>query len=164
MFPTQRWNSHLWSLLDWQAGSLSLVLLKKPILTYKHKENHVQTLPLPSNPAFPQSAPICPSNMYFETFYIAQSVKNPPAMQETPQLIPGLGRSSGEGIDYPLQCSWASLVAQLVKNHLQCRRPAFSPWVGKIPWRKESIPTAVLWPGEFHGLYSPWCHKESDTT
>ena len=46
---------------------------------------------------------------------IAQLVKNLPAMQET-SLIPGLGRSSGEGIDYPLQYSWASLVAQLVKN------------------------------------------------
>ena len=30
--------------------------------------------------------------------------------------IPGSGRSSGEGRVYPLQCSWASLVAQLVKN------------------------------------------------
>ena len=27
----------------------------------------------------------------------------------------------------------ASLVAQRVKNHLQCRRPGFDPWVGKIP-------------------------------
>ena len=25
-------------------------------------------------------------------------------------------------------------------------------------------PTSVFWPGEFHGLYSPWGHKESDTT
>ena len=47
---------------------------------------------------------------------VAQLVKNPPAMQETPVSIPGLGRSSGEGIGYPLQYSWASLVAQLVKN------------------------------------------------
>ena len=31
-------------------------------------------------------------------------------------LIPGSGRSAGEGIGYPLQFSWASLVAQLVKN------------------------------------------------
>ena len=31
-------------------------------------------------------------------------------------MIPGLGRSLGEGIGYPLQYSWASLVAQLVKN------------------------------------------------
>ena len=31
-------------------------------------------------------------------------------------MIPGSGRSSGEGIGYPLQYSWASLVAQLVKN------------------------------------------------
>ena len=33
-----------------------------------------------------------------------------------PSSIPGSGRSSGEGIGYPLQYSWASLVAQLVKN------------------------------------------------
>ena len=33
-----------------------------------------------------------------------------------PGLIPGSGRSPGEGIGYPLQYSWASLVAQLVRN------------------------------------------------
>ena len=36
---------------------------------------------------------------------IAQLVKNPPAMQETPRSIPGSGRSAGEGIGYPLQYS-----------------------------------------------------------
>ena len=35
-----------------------------------------------------------------------------------PGLIPGLGRSPGEGIGYPLQYSWVSLVARLVKNPL----------------------------------------------
>ena len=46
----------------------------------------------------------------------------------------------------------ASLIAQLVKKKtcLQCRRPQFDPWVGKIPWRRERLPT-VFWPGEFHG-------------
>ena len=33
-----------------------------------------------------------------------------------PDLIPRLGRSSGEGIGYPLQYTWVSLVSQLVKN------------------------------------------------
>ena len=33
-----------------------------------------------------------------------------------PSLIPGSGRSAGEGIGYPLQYSWGSLVFQLVKN------------------------------------------------
>ena len=33
-----------------------------------------------------------------------------------PGLIPGLGRSPGEGIGYPLQYFWAFLVAQLVRN------------------------------------------------
>ena len=81
-----------------------------------------------------------------------------------PGSIPRSGRSSGEGIGYPLQYTWVSLVAQLVKNHLQCGRPGFDPWVGKIPWRRERLPTPVFWPGEFHGLYSPWGRKESDTT
>ena len=47
---------------------------------------------------------------------------------------------------------------------LQCRRPGFNPWVGKIPWRRERLPTPVFCPGEFHGLQNPWGHKESDTT
>ena len=29
---------------------------------------------------------------------------------------------------------------------------------------KGYLPTPVSWPGEFHGLYSPWGHKELDTT
>ena len=44
---------------------------------------------------------------------------------------------------------------------LQCGRPGFHPWVGKIPWRRERLPTPIFWPREFHGLY-PWGHKESD--
>ena len=35
---------------------------------------------------------------------------------------------------------------------------------GRIPWRREKLPTPVFWPGEFHGLYSPWGCKGSDTT
>ena len=32
----------------------------------------------------------------------------------------------------------------------------------KIPWRRERLPTPVFWPGELHGLYSPWSLKELD--
>ena len=46
---------------------------------------------------------------------IAHLAKILPAAGD-PGLIPGLGRSPGEGIGYPLQYYWASLVAQLVKN------------------------------------------------
>ena len=45
--------------------------------------------------------------------------------------IPGLGRSAGEGIGYPLQYSWASLVAQLVKN-LPARQET---WVQSLGWK-----------------------------
>ena len=73
-----------------------------------------------------------------------------------PSSIPRLGRSPGEGIGYSLQYSWASLVAQLVKDPLTMWETGFHPWVGKIPWRRERLPTPVFWPGEFHGLYSWW--------
>jgi len=48
---------------------------------------------------------------------------------------------------------------------MQCRRPAFNPWVGKIPWRGAWQPTPVLFPGEFLGQrslagYSLWGRKE----
>ena len=86
-----------------------------------------------------------------------------------PGSIPGWRRSHGEGIGYPLQYSWVSLVAQLVRICLQCRRPGFHPWVGKIPWRREQLPIPVFWPGEFHQLrnlegYSLRGCKKSDTT
>ena len=60
-----------------------------------------------------------------------------------PGSIPGLGRSAGEGKGYPLQHSWTSLEAQLTAM--------WETWV-------------LFWSREFHGLYSPWDHKELDTT
>ena len=55
------------------------------------------------------------------------------------------------------------------RNCLQCRRPGFDPWVGKIPCRREWQPTPVFLPGEYHGQrslvgYSPRGYKESDKT
>ena len=60
-------------------------------------------------------------------------------------------------VGLPLWLSWWRI-------HLQCGRPGFDPWVGKIPWRRERLPSPVFWPGEFHGLYSPLGCKESDPT
>ena len=50
----------------------------------------------------------------------------------------------------------ASLVAQLVKNLPAMQGPGFNPWVGKIPGRRERLPTPVFWPGEFHGVAKSW--------
>ena len=52
----------------------------------------------------------------------------------------------------------------MVKNLPAMWETWFDPWVGKIPWKKEQLPTPVFWLGEFHELYSPWDHKELDTT
>ena len=61
--------------------------------------------------------------------------------------IPGLGRSTGEGIGFPLQYSWASLVAQLIKN-----LPAmWETWVWSLGWedplekRKATYSSILAW-------------------
>ena len=51
----------------------------------------------------------------------------------------------------------------------RCRRHSLDPWVGKTPWRRKWQPTTVFLLGKSHGQrgmvgYSPWGHKESDTT
>ena len=84
-----------------------------------------------------------------------------------PDSIPGLGRSPAEGLGYPLQYSWASLLAHMVKNLPAMRRPGFDPWAGKIPWRRAWQPTPVFLPGESQGQrslvgYSSRGHKESE--
>ena len=79
-------------------------------------------------------------------------------------MIPGSGRSAGEGIGYPLQYSWASLVAQLVKNP-----PAMQEtWVRSLGWEdppekgKATHASILAWrvPWTLH----PWGRKQSDTT
>ena len=76
----------------------------------------------------------------------------------------GHHRLSGHEPEQTLGDDRASLWLCRQRICLQCGRPGFNPWVGKIPWRRERLPTPVFWPGEFHALYSPWGHKESDTT
>ena len=77
--------------------------------------------------------------------------------------VPGLGRSPGGGYGNPLQYSWASFVAQLVKNP-----PAvWETWVQSLGWEdplRERLPSPVFWSGESNGLSSPLGCKESDTT
>ena len=55
-------------------------------------------------------------------------------------------------------------MAQLVKSLSAVWETWVRPVVGKIPQRRERLPTPVFRPGEFHGLYSPWGRKESDMT
>ena len=70
-------------------------------------------------------------------------------------------RCSGILISLKISHSWLSWY----RICLQCGRPGFDPWVGKIPWRRERLPTLVFWPGEFHGLHSPWiCRVRHDWT
>ena len=55
------------------------------------------------------------------------------------------------------------------RDHLQCRRHGFDPWVRKIPWRRTWQPTPVCLPGKSHKQrslvgYSPRSHKELGMT
>ena len=61
-----------------------------------------------------------------------------------------------------------SQVAQWLRTCL-LNRCEFDHWIGKIPWSRKWQPTPVFLPGKFHGQrslvgYSPWGHKELDTT
>ena len=79
-------------------------------------------------------------------------------------LIPGLGRSAGEGIGYPLQFSWTSLVAQLVKNP-----PAmWETWVRSLgsedPLEKGKATHSSILSWRIPWTVYLWYHKESDMT
>ena len=65
----------------------------------------------------------------------------------------------------PRWCSGKELVCHCRRH----KRHGFDPWVRKIPWMRAWQPTPVCSPGKSHGQrslagYSPWGHKESDTT
>ena len=66
-------------------------------------------------------------------------------MQETPVLIPGSGRSAGEGNGYPLRYSRASLTAQLVKNPPAMQEtPVLIPGSARSPGERIRLPIPVL--------------------
>ena len=74
-------------------------------------------------------------------------------------MIPGSGRPTGEGIGYPLQYSWASLVAQLVKNPSAKWKTQVQSRVGKIPLEKgKATHSSIL------AWRILWGCKELDTT
>ena len=76
-----------------------------------------------------------------------------------PAAIPGSGRSTGEGIGYPLQYSWVSLVAQLIKNPPAIQETWVLPlgWEDPLQKRKSTHSSILAW-------RSPWGHKKSDMT
>ena len=80
-------------------------------------------------------------------------------MQETQFQLLGQEDPLEEGM--AIHTSILGLLLWL-RIHLQCGTPESDPWVGKVPWRKERLPTSVFWPGEFCGLYSPGGRKELD--
>ena len=104
-----------------------------------------------------------------EGFLHSSVGKESPCNAGDPSLIPGLGRSAGEEIGYPLRYSWASLVAQLVKNS-----PAMQEtWVRSLGWEdplekgmathSSILAWRIPWTEEPGRLQSMGC-KESDTT
>ena len=78
-----------------------------------------------------------------------------------PGFIHGLERSPGESIGYPLQYSWACLVAQSVKKSA-CNAGNLGLIPGKIPWRREWQPTPEnsmdrgAWWATVHGVAKSW--------
>ena len=94
--------------------------------------------------------------LFFLASLIAQSVKNSPAMQETPVRFLGGEDLLEDMLPTPvfLGFTCGSTGKESASN------------VGDLGWEdpleKGKVPIPVFWPGEFHGLYSPWGHKELD--
>ena len=72
-----------------------------------------------------------------------------------PRFNSWVRKTPGEGVGYPLQCSWASLVAQMVKNLPIMRETWVNPCAGKIPWRRAWQPALVALPGESQWTEEP---------
>ena len=68
-----------------------------------------------------------------------------------PCLSPGFGRSAGEGLGYPLQYSWVSLVAQMVKKNL----PTMQETQGSIPGFERSPGEGNGYPLQYSNLEIP---------
>ena len=77
--------------------------------------------------------------------------KEPTCNAGDPGLIPGLGGSAGEGIGYPLQYSWVSLVAQLVKNVPAMQKT----WVRPLGW-EDSLEKGKATHSSFLAWRIPW--------
>ena len=100
--------------------------------------------------------PVQPKNTLQRVTLVAQLVKNPHAMQETLVWFLGQedplekGTATHSSI---LGLSW-SLRQQRI--HLLFRRPGFSFWIGKVPWRRNRLPTPVFldFPGGSNGKES----------
>ena len=96
-------------------------------------------------------------------------VKNPPTNSGDSGSFPESGRSPEKEMATHSSILPSSFLKDFPggsackKIHLQCGRPGFYPWVGKIPWRRERLPTPVFWPGEYNGLHRPWGCKKSNT-
>ena len=101
--------------------------------------------------------------MYFNLLscHVSQLVKNTGLLKKKKKKNTGLlqyrrpwfnscaRKIPGEWVGYPLQCSYASLVSQMVTT-----LPAlWETWVGKIPWRREQLPTPVKYKKTLFFLY-----------
>ena len=103
--------------------------------------------------------PVCPPptpsllQVLFQRLQLGQGFPDSSVGKEStcnagdPDLIPGSGRCTGEGKDYPLQFSWASLVAQLVKNSPAMRQTwvQFLGWEDPLEKGKATHSSILIW-------------------
>ena len=94
------------------------------------------------------------SNYTFMDVFICPYGKESACNAGDPGLIPGSGRSPGEGIGYPLQYSWASLVAQTLKN-----LPAmWETWVQSLSW-KDPLEEGMAAHSSILAMRIPWTEE-----
>ena len=98
--------------------------------------------------------------LYIIKRWLKKKVLNPTCSEGDPGSIPGSGRYPREGVGYPFQCSWASLVVQLVKNS----PTMWEIWVQSLGWEdplekgKATHSSILAWrnPWIVHGVTKSW--------
>ena len=96
---------------------------------------------------------------YSPSFPGSSAGTEPTCNEGDPSLILGPGRYPGEGIGYPFQYSWASLVAQLLQN----LPVIWETWVQSLGW-EDPLEKGKATHSSILAWRSPWGRKESDTT
>ena len=144
--PASRYDT-LWEIVSWISGHLTFVIILRVIITSPHSLWEIWSPKRVSDGA---------------RMYLKGTLRVPCIF-----LMAGAWPRCLDTLISPAQADISPNIQQGfpggsdARVHLQCRRPGFNPFIGKVSWRRKWQPTPVFLPGESHGQrslvgYSAW--------
>ena len=176
--PSQCCSSHSWCTPGpWMVGIIPNESVPILSLAAVHKEWGCELLAVQANSSCVPGASV--QQMRFDQMQRAYNILHHHWHQQKSHLHHLTSKSLQQPPYHSATCTLQFTFSTTAKHFpwwlrqqricLQCRRPGFDPWAGKMPWRRRWLPTPVFLPGESNEQrslvgYSPWDNKESDTT